>query len=133
MTSAVLVRRRPIRITFSQAFEALLLKQEAAHQSLTHDLEHAATIGLAKLQQIEDVTELDETAQLHRFIDEANTHSVMDAIHFQYWTISVSEDILDELELIKLTHGEDLLQLGLSDLSEGSLLVLAATAGLHPH
>ena len=40
-------------------------------------------------------------------------------------------ELLDEADLIVLTHGEDLKDLGLIEVNQGTILVLLATAALH--
>lgn len=125
------IKRKPINITFSRDFESLLLAQDTKHLSLTDDLEWAVRQGLYKLEEFEDVRDLTNTVRLSKYIDQANKYSKITSNYFKYWVISISEEILDELELIKLTHGDELLKLGLSDLNIGSILVLTATAGLH--
>lgn len=131
MNSMHTVRRVAVRTTFSQDLEALLLQLPTKHASLSHDLESAATIGLDTLEDIKirDLSDTENQA-LKQLIDRTNKHLQMNTLHFKHWTIMISEEVLQALELLRLTKGDDFTSLGLRDNSIGSLLVLAATAGL---
>ena len=124
------VKRKTIAITFSQKFEELLLNYQAPHISLSHDLETAAQNGLSRLNELEDVRDLKRVERIKDLIEKTNQLSNMSSSYFTQWHLNISEDLLDEIELLILTHGEDLIALGLKDSMPGTVLVLLATAEL---
>lgn len=130
MNVQALVRRKTIPISFSQDFEALLLASSTAHVSLTHDLELAAQSGLQMLEDLEDVRDIQHIESLQTLIEKTKTFSQIESDYFKSWHIDISEDLLDEIDLLLLTHKEDLIELGLTDPSHGSILILLATAAL---
>lgn len=123
-----LVKRKAIPITFSRDFESLLLNYPSDHISLTHDIELATERGLQLLEELEDAHDIKHTEAIKRLIEKANRYSVVDSAHFAQWHINVSEDLLDEVDLLLLTHGEDLQALGLTTVSQGSVIVLLSVA-----
>ena len=123
-----LVKRKPLTICFSKAFEGLLLSAELEHISLTHDLEEAAQKGLALLESLEDAHDIKDVTRLKELIARTNELTSMDGEYFPNWQINISEDLLDEVDLVILAHGEDLVELGLHDAAPGTVLVLLATA-----
>lgn len=128
MDVQVLVKRRTIAITFSRDFEALLFNQDTDHISLTHDLEAAALAGLELLEELEDVTEIKHVAEIKELIAATNEYSKITSDYFTHWSLNIAEDLLDEADLLMLAHGEDLKELGLEALSQGTILVLLALA-----
>lgn len=124
------VARRTIPIAFSRDFESKLLNFCDAARSLSADLEAATRRGLEMLEELEDVHDLKHTETVQLLIALTNKYLQMDGQYFQSWHIAVAEDILDEIDLVKITHGEDLIKLGLEKIDQGSLVVLVATAGL---
>lgn len=124
------LKRRTIAISFSQAFETMLLNSRTAHTSLTHDLEALAYQGLKLLDDLEDVKEIIQVTRLRKLIPHANRHAQISSEYFTSWQITLSEDLLDEIDLLILMHGEDLKDLGLNNVSQGSIIVLLCTAAL---
>lgn len=125
------LERRVIDITFSRDFESLLLQTTTKHLSLTHDLEYAAQRGLDRLQELEDVRDIEHIDYISQLISRTNQLSVMDSIYFTHWKVAISEDLLDEIDLLLLSHGYDLQELGLQNVTPATILVLLATAGYH--
>jgi len=123
------LNRTVISIKFSKEFEALLLSQPMDHLSLTHDLEAAAYQGLSKLAELEDPHDLKHVEVIKKLISQTTNYSFMNGLYFSNWKIAVSDDLLDEIDLMALTHGADLMQLGLLDTTHGTLLVLLAVTG----
>ncbi len=126
----VLVARQAVPITFSKEFEALLLSQSTDHISLTHDLELQVIKGLEILEELEDVHDIKHVEIIRSLVQLTNKYLVIDSTHFKYWHINIAEDILDEVELLKLTHGEDLEALGLLPVTAGTIIVLLAITSL---
>jgi hypothetical protein len=133
MNSSMLAKRTTIPIRFSQELEYRLLKLNTPHLSLTHDLELAAYKGLELLEELEDVRDITHLAQIQKLIGETNRCRQAQSKEFQRWHIALSEDLLDEVDLLLITHGEDLTAIGLKELSRDSIIVLLVVAGLyHP-
>lgn len=130
MDSTLQVKRTVLYLTFSREFEALLLSYPTAHSSLTHDLELAVERGLERLIELEDVRELKHQALISYLISHTNRYSVMSSNHFEQWSIALREDLLDEVELMLLSHGKDLVELGLYAHTPSALILLLAVAGL---
>ncbi len=130
MDIQVLVKRKAITMTFSREFESLLLRSKSDHISLTHDLEFQALIGLKILEELEDVHDLKHVDTIQKLLLQTNLYTVIDSTQFPHWHINVSEDLLDEVDLLLLTHGEDLKQLGLKNVSQGTVLVMLAVAAI---
>ncbi len=130
MSVQVLVKRRTIPISFSRGLEALLLATDTEHLSLTHDLELAAQKGANMLADLEDVRDIKHTDSLQTLIDKTKVYSKTDSEYFKTWHLDISEDLIDEIDLLLLTHKEDLLEMGLEDATHGTLLVLLALAAL---
>jgi hypothetical protein len=125
-----LVKRRTIAISFSKDFESLLLNAPMPHASLTDDLETAAKNGLLLLEDLEDVREIKHKDTLHELIIKTNQFSKITSEHFTKWHINVSEDLLDEVDLVILAHGDDLKELGLVPVNQGMILLLLAVSSL---
>lgn len=130
MDVKALVRRKTIPISFSREFESLLLNADTPHLSLTDDLEIAAKNGLLLLEDLEDVREINHKDTLHELIHKTNELSVVESEHFTTWHILMSEDLLDEVDLVILAHGDDLIELGLNRVDQGSLITLLAVSSL---
>lgn len=130
MDLQVFVRRRTVPIPFSRDLEALLLTTSTEHLSLTHDLELAAQKGANMLADLEDVRDIKHTDSLQTLIDKTKVYGKTDSNYFKTWHIDIAEDLLDEIDLLLLTHKEDLLDMGLEDATHGTLLVLLALASL---
>lgn len=123
-----LVERKTIAIIFSREFEALLLNFPSDHLSLTHDLELAAQAGVLSLEELEDAHDLKHVEAIKNLIAKTNGYLNMESEYFKQWSINISVDLLDEVDLLILTHGDDLKTLGLTQVSQGSVLVLLAVA-----
>lgn len=130
MDTVTHLRRRTITIPFSREFESLLLNAETEHRSLTHDLETFVRRGLTQLEELEDVTEIKHTGAIQHLISITNQHCLPLSTRFRGWHISVVEDVLDEVDLLILAHGEDLKNLGLRAVNPGTILMLLALAAL---
>ena len=130
MSVQVLVKRRTIPISFSQEFEALLLAGNTDHLSLTHDLETAAQNGLQMLEDLEDVRDLKHADSLQTLIEKSKDYSQIKSEYFKNWHIDISEDLLDEVDLMLLTHKEDLLEMGMQEPTHGNVLIILAVASL---
>lgn len=107
-----------------------MLNSPARHESLSHDLEWAVQKGLKRLAEFEDVQDIEHVEKIKELIKQANLYAQISSSYFQQWYINVAEDLIDEVELLLLTHGDDLVELGLKDNSTGTLLVLLALAEL---
>lgn len=133
MDAKVLTPRKTISIRFSRELEFRLLSTPLPHVSLSDDLEQCANKGLELLDELKDVREIKHQEQIKKLINESNTHHNMGSLPFKAWNISISEELLDEVELLILTHGEDLKNLGLRGVSVSSVIVLLIVTGLyHP-
>jgi|GEM_PF-3923244 len=129
MKASIDVRRKLVELTFSRDFEAILLAYPTRHLSLTHDLELAVQRGLLALEELEDVHDLEHIDLIRDLIAQTNKLTVMDAVYFTHWKLTISEDILDEIDLLLLAHGNDLTGLGLKKTTEATLIILLAVAG----
>ena len=127
----VQIVRKTIPITFSAQLESQLLNFPSNHESLTHDLEFHARRGLSLLEELEDVHDLKHIEAIKELVTKTNDYSQMTSEYFTSWHIAIDEVLLDELDLLKLTHGEDLQSLGLVDSSQGKLLIFAVSASFH--
>lgn len=116
-----------LKLKFSIEFEALLLNSGLPHNSLREDLEMAARLGLEVLDELEDVEEIKYKNQLQEMIEKTRPYNKMTSQYFNHWKLEITEDLIDEIELMLLTHGEDLKQLGLQADVSTSLLLLAVT------
>jgi hypothetical protein len=130
MDLQVFVKRRTVPISFSRDLEALLLATNTEHISLTHDLELAAQKGVDMLADLEDVRDIKHTDSLQTLIDKTNIFSKTDSDYFKTWHIDIADDLLDEIDLVLLAHKEDLIDMGLENVTHGTLLVLLALAAL---
>lgn len=124
----VSVERRTLPIAFSKAFESLLLNYPSSHQSLSHDLELAIERGLELFSELSSVSELEHTQDIRVLVALTNRHITTESKHFKTWYISLREDLIDEVDQIILTHGDDLNRLGL-DSTTGNTAVFLAIAG----
>jgi hypothetical protein len=129
LDSQVVVRRSAI-VTFSQEFEHKLLSYPTDHSSLSDDLEFHVAHGLTLLPELQGVNDIKNQSAFKKLMELTNHHTKMEPDYFKAWTIDISEDLLDAIDLITLTHGKDLLQLGLKDTAVSTMLVLCATASL---
>lgn len=125
--------RKTIPITFSKEFEGLLLSYASKHTSLTEDLELHIQRGLKLLEELEDVHDLQHVDTLRALIATTNQYLKIDTPNFQTWFITIAEELVDEADLLLLTHGEDLAELGLETVNQGTILVLLATASFNLH
>lgn len=130
MNVVQLVNRETIALVFSREFESLLLNSKYDHISLSHDLEAAAEKGLQILEELEDVHDIRDVDVIKLLILATNNFLQIDSNHFKSWHIGISADLIDEIDLLILTHGEDLVQLGLKSSSLGSVLLLLSTSAL---
>ena len=130
MNSTVQVKRQTIAMTFSQEFESLMLAYDSQHISLTHDLEFHITRGLELLAELEDVQDLQHKEVIQKLINDTNYYSIISSNYFKAWQIAIAEDLLDEVDLLQLAHGEDLAEMGLIDQKRGTLVLLIAIASL---
>lgn len=128
MNAVELVPRTTIDITFSRQFESLLLAYPSAHYSLTTDLEIHLRRGLRLLEELEDVHDLKHLEVIKKLVRAANEHGQIGSDYFTSWKISIANDLLDEVDLLTLTHGEDLLALGLFEITQGAIVVFAVIA-----
>lgn len=131
MTNIAKTKRKVVSLTFSRELEYKLLSIPTNHISLTHDVEACAVRGLELLKELEEVTELTHIPQIQMLIEQTNSCSAMQVKEFASWQLSISEDILDEVDLIILTHGPDLKDLGLNNTTVSQVLLLTIVAGLH--
>ena len=129
MNTELQIQRKLVELTFSRNFESLLLTYPSEHFSLTHDLEFALERGLNLLSELEDVRDIEHIELVKELIRHTNQLTVMDAVYFSNWKLHVSEDLLDEIDLLLLTHGSDLALLGLNKVNEAFMIVLLAVAG----
>lgn len=133
MTSVALAPRNTTAVSFNRTLEHLLLNIPSPHSSLTEDIELCATLGLELVSELREVTEIKHVPQIQKLVQLTNYFTNMAALEFDTWHIEVSEDIVDEIELIILTHGNDLKELGLTNASVGTVLILLVVSGLlHP-
>lgn len=133
MTSVTDIKRKTTPLSFNQNLEFKLFTLPIHHTSLTEDIELCALKGLELLSELEEVTEITHLPQIAQLVEITNEYGNMDNIHYRTWHIEIAEDVLDEIELIILSHGEDLKELGLKDVSCGGVLLLAVITGLfHP-
>lgn len=124
------IPRRTVALTFSPAFEQQLLNFPTAHASLTSDLEHHIRRGLSLLEELEDVNDLRHQAAFSTLVKLTNQNCQMQTPYFKDWYLEISEELLDAIDLMVLTHGEDLQSLGLTEMSPATMLILVATASL---
>ena len=129
MNSVTVLKRKIISLTFSRDFESILLAYPSSHVSLTDDLERAVIRGLQILDELEDVRDLQHVQFLSHVIQKTNTLSKMDAVYFSEWKLPFAEEILDEVDLVLLTHDNDLRGLGLQNCNQSTLIILLAIAG----
>lgn len=122
-------KRRVVELTFSRDFESLLLNYPSSHESLTFDLELAIQRGLSLLSELEDVHDLQHVNTIKQLVVLSNNYSVMESGYFEHWKLPLSEDLLDEIDLLILAHGADLEELGLKRANEPMLVMLLAVAG----
>lgn len=131
LSAAVTLKRKTILITFSRDFESHMLTSNfSRHESLSQDIELHARRALEKFAELEDVKELQHPLELKELIKKSNQLAVMESNYFTEWKLAIEEDLLDEIDLVILAHGEDLKQLGLADISQGGVLVLLTTMSL---
>ncbi|MFO0971540.1 MAG: hypothetical protein U0520_04325 [Candidatus Saccharimonadales bacterium] len=130
MDTSQAVKRKVVELTFSRDFEALLLGHPTPHTSLTHDLELAIERGLQRLIELEDVRELQHQSLITHLVAQTNLYQAMESEYFDHWKIAVSEDLLDEVDLLLLSHGKDLVKLGLFAETTAATLLMLAVAGL---
>lgn len=127
--TTVPVSRRVIPMIFSRDFESLLLNSALEHESLSADIETAARSGMTLLEELLDVNELEHAEQIKTLIAKTVPLSISDNIYFPSWQISIAEDLLDDIDLALLTHGDDLRALGLNPLDQSKMLILLAVTG----
>jgi hypothetical protein len=130
MDTSQAMKRKVVELTFSRDFEALLLAHPTPHTSLTHDLELAIERGLERLTELEDVRELQHQTLISHLVTQTNRYRTMESDYFNHWKIALSEDLLDEVDLLFLSHSKDLVQLGLFAETTAAVLLLLAVAGL---
>lgn len=130
MTGVETISRKTIEVPFSRELEYLLLQIPTRHASLTDDIEQCSLRGLQLVSELEDVVELPHTQQIRKLVEITNLYIGMDEEAFDSWNIAISENLVDELELLILTHGEELKELGLEKVSTGSVLTLTIVSGL---
>ncbi len=53
----------------------------------------------------------------------------MESKYFESWQLSISNDLLDAVELVLMTHGAELSELGLVGISLSQLTMFLAVAG----
>jgi hypothetical protein len=124
------VRRKTIAVSFSRELESMLLQADTPHLSITDDLEIACAKGLELLSGLEEVKDLEHTKSLHEIIVDTNAYLHISSSFFKQWHIDISEDLLDEVDLILLTHKDELRESGLTVITRGSILILLAVAAL---
>ena len=124
------VTRITTQLQFSPEYEHALLNFPTSHQSLTHDVEYHIERGLHLLSELEDVSEITHADHFARLVQRTNANCVMQSEYFTHWHIAIKEELLDAIDLLVLVHGEDLLALGLKDISRATLAVLCATASV---
>lgn len=130
MYSQSLVKRKTIPISFSKEFESMLLHASTPHMSITDDLEIACARGLELLSDLEEVKDIKHTKSLHEIVADTNLYLQISSSFFKQWYINISEDLLDEIDLILLTHKDELRESGLKVLNQGSVVILLAVAAL---
>lgn len=126
--TTVPVSRRVVPITFSRDFESMLLNSDLPHESLSKDIELAARRGLILLEELLDVTELKDVKRVASLVARTIPLSVTNSQYFPKWHLSIAEDLLDDIDLAVLTHGDDLKELGLNPVDQSKVLVLLAVA-----
>ena len=129
LQKTVPVSRRVIPMIFSRDFESMLLNADLQHTSLSADIEQAATLGISKLDDLLDVYELTHQDQMKLLVAKTVPLCVSSNVYFAYWHVSIDEGLLDEVDLAKLTHGDDLSEFGLEPIDQSKMLVLLAIAG----
>lgn len=127
--TTVQVSRRVIPMTFSRDFESLLLGSELQHRSLSSDIEVSARNGIIALNEFFDVSELVHTTHIKELIVKTVPLSQTDNQFFPHWHISIAEDLLDEVDLMMLTHGDDIQSLGLDPICQSRILLLLSVSG----
>ena len=130
MYNTLTTKRRAIPITFSREFEARLLALPTPHTSLTHDLESQVIKGSKLMEELENIHDIRHVDALKLLIAQTNEYLIISSPYFTQWSIHISEDVLDEIDLIIMTHGTDLSELGLRRVDQGSISVLLATAAI---
>lgn len=129
LQKTVPVSRRVIPMIFSRDFESMLLNADLQHISLSADIEQAATLGISRLNDLLDVHELSHLDQMKLLVKKTAPLCVSSNVYFAYWHVSIDEELLDEVDLAKLTHGDDLSEFGLQPIDQSKMLVLLAIAG----
>ena len=129
LQKTVPVSRRVIPMIFSRDFESILLNADLQHTSLSADIEQAATLGISRLNDLLDVHELSHLDQMKLLVAKTAPLCVSSNVYFAYWHVSIDEELLDEVDLAKLTPGDDLNEFGLQPIDQSKMLVLLAIAG----
>ena len=129
LQKTVPVSRRVIPMIFSRDFESMLLNAELRHDSLSADIEQAAKAGIVKLNDLLDVHELAHQDKIKLLVSKTAPLCVSSNVYFAYWHVSIDEELLDEVDLATLTHGDDLNEFGLKPIDQSKMLVLLAVAG----
>ncbi len=125
-----LISRTTTPIAFSNSFEGLLFTQPETTMSLVADIETAAYAGLKKLAELEDVHDLQHVDAIRALVLRVNDYAKTESNYFDSWKLDIDKNLLEEVGIIDITHGEDLVQLGLNDRSHGTLIILLALAQL---
>lgn len=126
---AVLVPRRVVPMVFTRDFESMLLNTPLNHESLSADIEEAARIGMSTLNELFDVFELAHGKQIKQLVDRTIPLLKSPDTYFTHWQLSIAEDLLDEVDLVLLTHGEEIQSFGLTPLDQSRILVMFAVTG----
>lgn len=129
-STALPVIRRTTVMIFNGAFEQLLLNSDYSHSSLSADIEDSCRDGIQLLDELFDVTELKHRESIKQLIDYVQPMAQPQSIYFPHWFVNISEELLDQLDLIMMTHGHDLEELGLTPISTSKLILFLSTAGL---
>lgn len=127
--TAVQVSRRVIPMTFSREFESILLNSPLDHESLSSDIEQAAWNGMAILDELLEVAELTQTEKIKILIAQTVPYTIYENSQFSHWHLSICEELLDDIDLALLTHGDDLTSLGFGSLTQSKMLVFLAISG----